>query len=77
MKLLLILFIITLIGQINIFQHVKQKHGESVVNIVRALERVKQRYAKVNEDIRFIKICKKGALFPKFLKSHSQSEVAV
>lgn len=27
----------------------------SVVNIVRALEQVKQRYAKVNKDIRFIK----------------------
>ena len=55
MKLLVILFIMALIGQINIFQHVRQKHGKSVVNIVRALEQVKQRYAKVNKDIRFIK----------------------
>lgn len=55
MKLLVIPFIMALIGQINIFQHVRQKHGKSVVNIVRALEQVKQRYAKVNKDIRFIK----------------------
>ena len=31
-------------------------------------KRVKRRYAKVNKDIRFIKICKKEDLLPKFAK---------
>ena len=47
------------------------------VKIVRTLEQVKRRYAKVNEDIKFIKICKKEDLLPNFAKSGSQSEVAV
>ena len=31
-------------------------------------KQVKRRYAKVNKDIRFIKICKKENLLPKFAK---------
>ena len=78
MKLLVILFIMKLIAQINIFKYVRQKHGESAVKIVRTLEQVKRRYAKVNEDIKFIKICKKKRIYSQsLLKSDSQSEVAV
>ena len=77
-KLLVILFIMKLIAQINIFKYVRQKHGESAVKIVRTLEQVKRRYAKVNEDIKFIKICKKKRIYSQsLLKSDSQSEVAV
>ena len=38
------------------------------VKIVRTLEQVKRRYAKVNEDTKFIEICKKENLLPKFAK---------
>ena len=47
-----------LIAQINIFKYVRQKHGQCAVKIVSTLVQVKRRYAKVNEDIKFIKICK-------------------
>ena len=57
-----------LIALINIFKYVRQKHVQSAVKIVRTLEQVKRRYAKVNEDIKFIKICKKEDLLPKFAK---------
>ena len=68
LKLLVIPFIMKLIAQINIFKYVKQKHGQSGVRIVGALEQVKWHCPKVNEDIRFIKICKKEDLLPKFVK---------
>ena len=68
MKLLVILFIMKLIAQINIFKYVRQKHGQSAVKIVRTLEQVKRRYIKVNEDIKFIKTCKKEDLLPQFAK---------
>ena len=58
MKLLVIVFRMKLIAQINIFKYVRQKHGQCAVKIVSTLEQVKRRYAKVNEDIKFIKICK-------------------
>ena len=71
MKLLVILFIMTLIAKMNIFKYVGQKHWQSAVKIVRTLEQVKRRYGKVNEDIKFIKICKKEDLLPNLLKSKS------
>ena len=58
MKLLVIVFIMKLIAQIDIFKYVRQKHEQSAVKIVSTLKQVKRRYAKVNEDIKFIKICK-------------------
>ena len=68
MKLLVILSIMKLIAQINIFDYVKLKHVQSAVKVVRLLKQVKRRYAKVNEDIKFIKICKKEDLLPNFAK---------
>ena len=47
-----------LIAQIDIFKYVRQKHEQSAFKIVSTLKQVKRRYAKVNEDIKFIKICK-------------------
>ena len=40
MKLLVILFIIKLIAQINIFKYVGQKHAESAVKTVRILDKL-------------------------------------
>ena len=51
MKLLVIVFIMKLIAQIDIFKYVRQKHGQSAVKIVSTLEQVKRRYAKVNENL--------------------------
>ena len=62
MKLQVILFIMNLIAQTNIFKYVRQKHGQSAVKNVRTLEQLKRRYSKVNEDIKLIKICKKEDL---------------
>ena len=41
-------------------------------------KQVKRRYAKVNKDIRFIKICKKERIYyQSLLKSDSKSDMAV
>ena len=68
-----------LTAQINTFEYVRQKHGESAVKTVRTLEQVKRRYVKVKEVIRFIKICKKKKkriYYQHLLKSDFLSEVA-
>ena len=43
-------------------------HEQSASKIVRTLEQVKRCYAKVNEDIKFIKICKNEDLLSKLAK---------
>ena len=67
-KLLVILYIIKLYAQINIYKHIKKKHGQDVIRNVRLYEKLKTKYMKINADIKYIKSCKKEELTPHFAK---------
>ena len=68
MKLLVILFIIKIFARINIFKPIGEKHGQFILSNVRSLEHVKKEYSKVNQDINFIKTCRRENLIPPFAK---------
>ena len=63
---LVILFVIKLYARNDIFKSIKKKHGQSVLNVVRKLEDVKTKINKLQEDIKFIKPCKRENLIPTF-----------
>ena len=67
-KLLVILYIIKLYAQINIYKHIKKKHGQDVFRNVRLCEKLKTKYMKINADIKYIKSCRKEELTPHFAK---------
>ena len=58
MKLLIILFLIQFFTWINVFKYVTKKRRQSN-KTYKKLEQVKWHYWKVNENISFIKSCKK------------------
>ena len=58
-KLLVILYIIKLYAQINIYKHIKKKHGQDVIRNVHLYEKLKTKYMKINADIKYMKACKK------------------
>ena len=66
MLLLVILFAIKLLAQVNIFKHIERKHGRQILQNIRTLERLKRKWCKINKDIKFIKLCKKEHLIPTF-----------
>ena len=68
MKFLVILIIIKIFAQINIFKHIGEKNGQYILRNVRSLEHIKKKYSKVNQDIRFIKTCRRENLIPTFAK---------
>ena len=68
MKLLVILFIIEIFARINIFKHIGKKQRQFILRNVRSLEHVKKKYSKVNQDINFIKTCRRENLLPTFAK---------
>ena len=68
MKLLVILFILKLYAQVNIFKHIQEKYGQEIMKIVRKTEKQRVKIAKVKCDIKFILHCKKENLFPTFTK---------
>ena len=68
LKLLVILFIIKIFARINIFKPIGKKHGQFILSNVRSLEHVKKEYSKVNQDINFIKTCRRENLIPPFAK---------
>ena len=68
MKVLVILFIIKIFAQINILKHIGKKHGQFILRNVRSREHVKKKYSKVNQDINFIKTCRRENLIPTFEK---------
>ena len=65
-KLLVILFIIKLYVRNNIFKHIKKKHGQDIITIIRSFETLKTKYMKIQADITFIKSCKREKLIPTF-----------
>ena len=65
-KLLVRLFLITLFARKYIFKHIKKKHGQDVVPIVRSFQQLKTKYMKTVADIKFIKLCKTANIIPTF-----------
>ena len=52
----------------NVFKIIKKSHGQNVITAVRNYQKVKTKWMKVDQDIKFIKPCKKEHLVPKFAK---------
>ena len=65
-KLLVILFIIKLYAQNDIFKLVRKKHGQKILEVVRKYEKLQPQLSKVQADIKFIKTCKSKRLIPTF-----------
>ena len=55
--LLVILGVIKLYAQIDIFKQIKKKHGRNLLNLVRKYERLLAKFMKLQADITFIKTC--------------------
>ena len=63
---IIILFFIKLFPAEDIFKHIKKKHGQDMVTIVRSFEQLKMKYMKKVADIKFIKSCKTANIIPTF-----------
>ena len=64
----MILFIIKLHAQNNIFRHIKKKHGHDLIKAVRDFEQKKTKFEKLVANIVLIKLCKEEQLIPTFTK---------
>ena len=65
----LLLFIIKLYSQINIFKVIKKKHGKDIYTLVQSFENIKTKktkYVRTILDIKFLKQCKQEQLIPTF-----------
>ena len=67
-KLLVLLFIIKLCARTNVSKLIKKKHWQDVITAVRNYEKVKTKWMKVDQGIKFIKVCKKEHLVPPLSK---------
>ena len=53
----------------NILKHIKKKHGQDLIKVVRDFEQKKTKFKKLDADITFIKLSKKKQqLIPTFAK---------
>ena len=68
MKLLFILFILKLDGQISIFKYIQKKHGSEMIKLARRIKKQLVKIAKIKCDIKFMWYCKKNNLVPIFTK---------
>ena len=67
-KLLITTFIFKFYAQINIFNFIKKKHGQNVLQAARTLERLNKNRVKIQADINFINTCNQEDLTPTFAK---------
>ena len=67
-KLLVIIFTITLHVRNNIFKHIKKKHGHDLIKVVRDIEQKKTKFEKLVAHIAFIKLCRKEQIISTFVK---------
>ena len=65
-KFLVVIVLIKCYARINIFQQIKKKHGQDVLNVVRKYERQLAKFMKLQPDIKFIKTSKNEYLVPTF-----------
>ena len=49
-------------AQINVYKHIKKKHGQDIIKNVHICKKLKTKYMKINVDIKYIKSCKKEEL---------------
>ena len=52
--------------KLDIFKHIRKKHGKDIHNIIRSFETLKIKYLKVILDLKFIKTCIKEELITTF-----------
>ena len=52
----------------NIYKHIKTKHGQDIIRNVRLYEKLKTKYMKINADTKYIKTPKKEELTPRYAK---------
>ena len=62
----LLLFIIKLYSQINIFKVIKKKHREDIYTLVGSFENIKTKHVKSILDIKCLKQCNQEQLIPAF-----------
>ena len=67
-QLLVLSFIIKLLSRINIFNNIREKHGNETVRLCRQLEKSITKRAKIKLDLDFLLKCKKENLIPTFAK---------
>ena len=67
-QLLVISFILKLLSRKNLFNNIKEKHGNETVRLCRQLEKSTIKYGKVKMDLDFLLTCKKENLIPAFAK---------
>ena len=65
---MVILYLIKLYAQINIYNQIKKKHGQDIIRNVRLYEKLKTKYMKINANIKYIKTYKKKQLTPSLAK---------
>ena len=53
MKLLVILFLIKLYAQNNIFKFIEEKYGQNVIKLARLIENQRTKLSKINHGINF------------------------
>ena len=67
-QLLVITFIIKLFSRKQIFNRIKEKHGNETWRLCRQFEKCSSKYTKVKLDLDFLLACKKEKLIPTFAK---------
>ena len=55
MKLVVILFLLTLYARVNIFKHIEEKYGQNEFKLVRVIRNQRSRITKIQCDINFIR----------------------
>ena len=55
-KLLVILVVIKLYAQIDIFKQIKKKHGQDVLNVVRKYEWLLAKFIKLEADVKVLNL---------------------
>ena len=67
-KLFLLVFVIKLYAQNDVFKYVKKKYGQDIITVIGSLEKMHRKFMKVSADIKYITTCKKERLTPTFAK---------
>ena len=67
-KLLVITFLIKLLALKNIFDFICGKYGQATLKLARETERTRLKIRKLKADIKFLLVCKRNGLIPKFAR---------
>ena len=67
-KLLVINFLIKILALKNIFNIISGKYGQSKLKLARNTEQTRMKIRKIKDDIKFLSVCKRNELIPKFAR---------